>query len=128
MKRYWEIKKENMDKLLLYRFGDWYVFYYDDLDIASKIIDLTVVPQPGIAQVGFEVNELDINIKKLTNAGHKVAVCEQTETREMMDKRLKDMMDVKKEEKEKLKQLAKEEKEKKKQIVVRSIQVKKLSS
>jgi DNA mismatch repair protein MSH6 len=25
MKRYWEIKKNNMDKVLLYRFGDWYV-------------------------------------------------------------------------------------------------------
>lgn len=44
MKRYWEIKTDNMDKLLLYRFGDWYVFYYDDLDAAAKLIDLTLVP------------------------------------------------------------------------------------
>ena len=31
----------------------------------------------------------------LTNQGHKVAVCEQTETRDMMDSRLKDQMKVK---------------------------------
>ena len=44
MKRYWEIKRENMDKILLYRFGDWYVMYYDDLAMASKIIECCVVP------------------------------------------------------------------------------------
>ena len=31
MKRFWELKKDNMDKILLFRFGDWYVTYYDDL-------------------------------------------------------------------------------------------------
>ena len=40
MKRYWELKKDNMDKILLYRFGDWYVTYYDDLAICAKIIEL----------------------------------------------------------------------------------------
>ena len=47
MKRYWDIKKDNMDKIVLYRFGDWYVLYYDDLSIASKLIELTIVPMPS---------------------------------------------------------------------------------
>lgn len=47
MKRYWEIKRNNMDKIMLYRFGDWYVVYYDDLAICSKIFELSVTPHPG---------------------------------------------------------------------------------
>jgi DNA mismatch repair protein MSH6 len=49
MKRYWEIKKFNMDKILLYRFGDWYVVYFDDLTICSKIMELIITPHPGQA-------------------------------------------------------------------------------
>ena len=47
MKRYWEIKQSNMDKVLLYRYGDWYVTYYDDTSICAKIMELTVTPHPG---------------------------------------------------------------------------------
>jgi len=49
MKRYWDIKKDNMDKILLYRFGDWYVTYYDDTSICSKIFEMVVTPHPGKA-------------------------------------------------------------------------------
>lgn len=49
MKRYWGIKKDNMDKILIYRFGDWYVTYYDDTSICSKIFDLVITPHPGKA-------------------------------------------------------------------------------
>lgn len=94
-----------MDKILLYRYGDWYVTYYDDTNICAKIFELTVTPHPGSPQVGFEISSLDENIGKLTEKGYKVAVCEQTETREMMDKRLKDQMKVKLEKKKNDKKL-----------------------
>lgn len=47
MQRYWEIKKDNMDKILLYRYGDWYVTYYEDTNICAKIMELTVTQHPG---------------------------------------------------------------------------------
>lgn len=28
MKRYWEIKAKNFDKIVLYRFGEWFIVYY----------------------------------------------------------------------------------------------------
>lgn len=90
MKRYWDIKKDNMDKVLLYRFGDWYVTYYDDTAVCSQIFEMVVTPHPGKAQVGFESSKLEKHIGMLTERGHKVAVCEQTETREMMNDRLKE--------------------------------------
>ena len=47
MKRYWELKMNNMDKILLYRFGDWYVSYNEDLEICQKYLDTRVTPHPG---------------------------------------------------------------------------------
>lgn len=47
MKRYWEIKKNNMDKILFWRFGDWYVVYYDDLRKCGKHLDMAITPMPG---------------------------------------------------------------------------------
>lgn len=55
-----------MDKILFYRFGDWYVVYYDDLTICSKFLELSLTPYPGVVQVGFEINLLEDNIAKLT--------------------------------------------------------------
>ena len=36
MQRYWELKQNVMDSVLFYRFGDWYVLYYNDLEVANK--------------------------------------------------------------------------------------------
>jgi DNA mismatch repair ATPase MutS len=47
MKRYWDIKKNNMEKIIFWRFGDWYVVYYDDLTSCSKHLDLAITPFPG---------------------------------------------------------------------------------
>lgn len=47
MKRYWDIKKNSMSQILLYRFGDWYIAYFDDLDACMKLFDMIVVPHPG---------------------------------------------------------------------------------
>ena len=46
MKRYWEIKRTAMDQVLLYRLGEWYTAFYDDLDICCRFFDMIVVPHP----------------------------------------------------------------------------------
>jgi hypothetical protein len=35
MQRYWEVKRKVMDCVLFYRFGDYYVMYFDDLSICN---------------------------------------------------------------------------------------------
>ena len=47
MQRYWDLKKYAMDVVMLYRFGDWYVLYYDDLEICAKHITIMVTPHIG---------------------------------------------------------------------------------
>jgi len=87
MQRYWDLKRKSMDALLFYRFGDWYVLYYDDLDICNKLLSLCVTPHIGMHQIGFHSRDLAKNVKIMTKAGNKVAVCEQQETRQQMVER-----------------------------------------
>ena len=78
-----------MDVVMLYRFGDWYVLYYDDLEICAKHITIMVTPHIGSRQIGFKSCFLDKNIHILTELGYKVALCEQMENRTKMEERLK---------------------------------------
>ena len=89
MQRYWDLKKTAMDVVMFYRFGDWYVLYYDDLDICAKHITIMVTPHIGSRQIGFASSFLDKNIHILTELGYKVALCEQTENRKLMEERIK---------------------------------------
>ena len=47
MQRYWELKQTVMDCVLFYRFGDWYVLYYCDLELANKHLNICVTPHIG---------------------------------------------------------------------------------
>lgn len=76
MQRYWELKSQVMDTILFYRFGDWYVLYYDDLEIANKHIDIIVTPHTGSNQVGFKSYAMQRNVQIMTGLGYKVAVAE----------------------------------------------------
>lgn len=45
MIRYWEIKAKNFDKIVLYRYGHWFIVYYTDADICNRHIDLCIPPR-----------------------------------------------------------------------------------
>jgi DNA mismatch repair protein MutS len=81
MQRYWEIKRKVMDCILFYRFGDYYVLYFDDLTICNKLINLAVTPHLGCRNLGFHSSKKDKNVKILTDTGLKVAISEQMETK-----------------------------------------------
>lgn len=87
MKRYWEIKKNAMDQILLYRIGEWYAAFYDDLDVCARFFEMITIPHPRSYQLGFPLRLLNDNIYTLISNGYKVAICEQTETREQMEQR-----------------------------------------
>jgi DNA mismatch repair protein MutS len=76
MKRYWEIKKTAMDQILLYRLGEWYTAFYEDLEVCCRYFDMIVVPHPRSYQLGFPHRILNDNIYLLVSNGYKVAVCE----------------------------------------------------
>jgi DNA mismatch repair protein MutS len=84
MRQYNEIKARNPDTLLLYRMGDFYEFFNEDAQIAAKILNITLTAryQGGTDDTllaGFPYHALDRYANKLVRAGHKIAICEQTE-------------------------------------------------
>lgn len=84
MQRYLEVKGQNPDSLLLFRMGDFYELFYEDAQIAAKVLGLTLTsrdkgsPNP-VAMAGFPYHALNGYLQKLVRAGHRAAICEQVE-------------------------------------------------
>ncbi len=87
MEQYWNLKEQYADCLLFYRMGDFYELFADDAVIAADILDITLTARgakkgEGIPMCGVPFHSYDGYLAKLIKAGHKVAICEQTETPE----------------------------------------------
>src|SRR5206468_6400587 len=84
MAQYIEIKTANPDCLLFYRMGDFYELFFEDAEIASRALGIVLTKRgkhlgEDIAMCGVPVERADDYLQRLIAAGHKVAVCEQTE-------------------------------------------------
>ena len=84
MERYLEVKRQNPGSILLFRMGDFYELFFEDAQVSSKVLGLTLTsrdkgsPNP-IPMAGFPYHALEGYLRKLITAGHRVAVCEQME-------------------------------------------------
>jgi DNA mismatch repair protein MutS len=86
MAQYLSIKALHPDCLLFYRMGDFYELFYEDAVTAAAVLDITLTKR-GKSKDGRETpmcgvpyHSYEPYLVKLIKAGHKVAICEQTET------------------------------------------------
>lgn len=84
MKHYMKTKEENKDCILFYRLGDFYEMFFEDAQIASKELELTLTGKncglPERAPMcGVPHHALDTYLGRLVKKGYKVAICEQVE-------------------------------------------------
>ncbi|MEQ9245539.1 MAG: DNA mismatch repair protein MutS, partial [Nitratireductor sp.] len=84
MAQYIEIKTANPDSLLFYRMGDFYELFFEDAEIASRALGITLTKRgkhqgDDIPMCGVPVHAADDYLQKLIGLGHRVAVCEQME-------------------------------------------------
>ena len=84
MQHYLQTKKENKDCILFYRLGDFYELFFDDAQVASKELELTLTGKAcGLEErapmCGVPFHAVDSYLTKLVGRGYKVAICEQTE-------------------------------------------------
>ena len=82
MRQYLETKKRYSDAILFFRMGDFYEMFFDDAVEASEILGITLTSRHKDADIplaGVPWHAADFYIKKLLEAGKKVAVCEQSE-------------------------------------------------
>ncbi len=84
LKQYLSIKSQYADSILFFRLGDFYEMFYEDAQIASKILDIALTSRnKGEAEpvplCGVPYHACQPYIAKLLAAGKKVAICEQVE-------------------------------------------------
>ncbi|GAB4527937.1 MAG: DNA mismatch repair protein MutS [Roseibium sp.] len=84
MAQFLEIKAANPDSLLFYRMGDFYELFFDDAEIASAALGITLTKRgkhlgEDIPMCGVPVHAADDYLQKLIAKGFRVSVCEQTE-------------------------------------------------
>lgn len=84
MKQYFEIKGQYPGTVLLFRVGDFYETFAEDAILVSKELGITLTKRNNGSDktelAGFPYHALDTYLPKLVKNGHKVAICEQTET------------------------------------------------
>ncbi|MHC4456072.1 MAG: DNA mismatch repair protein MutS [Planctomycetota bacterium] len=83
MKQFHQFKAKHPDCILFFRMGDFYETFYDDAKTCSKVLGLTLTSRSKgtnpIPLAGVPYHAVDGYLKKMLQAGYKVAVCEQVE-------------------------------------------------
>ncbi len=94
MEQYFKIKEEYSDCFLLFRVGDFYELFYEDAEIASRELDITLTgkdcgQKEKAPMAGVPCGSIDSYAAKLVSNGHKVAICEQIEEKVKKRRKLK---------------------------------------
>ena len=84
IKQYLEIKESHKDAILFFRMGDFYEMFFEDAEIASGILDITLTSRDknkenSVPLCGIPYHSVSPYISKLIDKGYKVAICEQVE-------------------------------------------------
>lgn len=84
MRQYLDIKEKYSDCIVLCRLGDFYEMFFEDAEIASRELGITLTGKAcGLSErapmCGVPYHALDNYLAKLVAKGYKVAICDQVE-------------------------------------------------
>jgi DNA mismatch repair protein MutS len=84
IKQYLSIKEEYPNAILFYRMGDFYEMFFEDAEVASRILEITLTSrnkndESPIPMCGVPHRAAPSYIARLIEKGYKVAVCDQVE-------------------------------------------------
>jgi DNA mismatch repair protein MutS len=84
MQQYQQIKSRHANAILMFRMGDFYEMFYDDAEVASRELGLTLTSRNngGASEVplaGVPVKAVTDYLRRLVQKGYRVAICEQVE-------------------------------------------------
>jgi DNA mismatch repair protein MutS len=83
MKQFHQFKAKYPDAVLFFRMGDFYETFYEDAQLCSSVLGLTLTSRSKgenpVPLAGVPYHAVDGYLKKMLQAGYKVAVCEQVE-------------------------------------------------
>lgn len=81
--QYLEIKRRHQDDILMFRLGDFYEMFDEDAEIAARLLGLQLTArnyprgEGRVPMAGVPHHSVHGYIKRLIDAGHRVALCEQ---------------------------------------------------
>jgi DNA mismatch repair protein MutS len=83
MRQFHQFKQKYPDCVLFFRMGDFYETFYEDAQLCSRVLELTLTSrnkgENPVPLAGVPYHAVDGYLKKMLQAGYKVAVCEQVE-------------------------------------------------
>ena len=82
MKQYLGFKSQHPDKLLFFRMGDFYEFFYEDAKKAARLLDISLTSRgrsagEPIPMAGVPYHAAESYLAKLLKLGESVVICEQ---------------------------------------------------
>ena len=84
MAHYLEVKDKYPDTIIFYRLGDFYEMFFDDAELVSHELELTLTGRNAglserVPMCGVPFHAYETYMQKLLDRGYKVAICEQLE-------------------------------------------------
>ena len=85
LQQYRRIKAEYPDTILFFRMGDFYEMFFEDAEIASKALQITLTSRhgsattPSVPLCGVPYHAVDTYLARMIRQGFRVAICEQVE-------------------------------------------------
>ncbi len=85
MRQYHSVKQQHPGMLVLFRMGDFYELFYEDAEVASRELEITLTSRNNdrkgnpIPMAGVPHHALDNYLARLVKRGFKVALCDQVE-------------------------------------------------
>jgi DNA mismatch repair protein MutS len=79
MRQYRDLKQRYPDHVLFFRLGDFYETFFEDAELAARLLQITLTARQGAPMAGIPHHASDGYIARLVHAGQKIAVCEQLE-------------------------------------------------
>jgi len=81
MRQYQQVKAQYPDMIVLFHMGDFYEMFYEDAKTAARVLSLTLTSrskgEKAIPMAGVPCHAVHGYVKRLIDAGYKVAVCDQ---------------------------------------------------
>ncbi|HXB27408.1 MAG TPA: DNA mismatch repair protein MutS [Gemmatimonadaceae bacterium] len=84
MQQYREIKARHQDAILFFRMGDFFEMFYEDAEVGSRVLGLTLTSRnngaaSAVPLAGVPAKAVGEYVKRLVRKGFRVAICEQVE-------------------------------------------------
>ena len=82
MRQYTAAKAQNPDALLFFRMGDFYELFFEDAQVASRELQITLTARDrerSVPMCGVPYHAADGYLSRLLRKGYRIAICEQME-------------------------------------------------